>query len=69
SILSEAKGYDLILIGPTEEPVFTNFLVGTFPERVARGAEVTVMMVKRRSSPIHSFVRRALIEPTHLKPL
>ena len=69
SILSEAKGYDLIVIGATEEPVFTNFLVGTFPERVARGAEVTVMMVKRRSSPIHSFVRRALIEPTHLKPL
>jgi nucleotide-binding universal stress UspA family protein len=69
SILLEAKGYDLIVIGATEEPVFTNFLVGTFPERVARGAEVTVMMVKRRSSPIHSFVRRALIEPTHLKPL
>ncbi len=69
SILSEAKGYDLIVIGATEEPVFTNFLVGTLPERVARGAEVTVMMVKRRSSPIHSFVRRALIEPTHLKPL
>ncbi len=69
TILSEAQGYDLIVIGATEEPVFTNFLVGTFPERVARGAKVTVMMVKRRSSPIHSFVRRALIEPTHLKPL
>lgn len=69
SILLSAKGYDLIVIGATEEPVFTNFLVGTFPERVARGAEVTVMMVKRRSSPIHSFVRKALIEPTHLKPL
>lgn len=69
SILSSAKGYDLIVIGATEEPVFTNFLVGTFPERVARGAEVTVMMVKRRSSPIHSFVRRALIEPTQPKPL
>ena len=69
SILSSAKDYDLIVIGATEEPVFTNFLVGTLPERVARGAEVTVMMVKRRSSPIHSFVRKALIEPTHLKPL
>jgi nucleotide-binding universal stress UspA family protein len=69
SILSSAKGFDLIVIGATEEPVFTNFLVGTLPERVARGAEVTVMMVKRRSSPIHSFVRKALIEPTHLKPL
>ncbi len=69
SILSSAKDYDLIVIGATEEPVFTNFLVGTLPERVARGAEVTVMMVKRRSSPIHSFVRKALIEPTHPKPL
>jgi APA family basic amino acid/polyamine antiporter len=69
TILEESKGYDLIVIGATEEPLFKNLLVGTMPERIARGADVTVMMVKRRSSPLHSFVRKAILEPTVPKPL
>jgi CIC family chloride channel protein len=69
TILEESKGYDLIVLGATEEPLFKNLLVGTMPERIARGANVSVMMVKRRSSPLHSFVRRAILEPTVPKPL
>ena len=69
SILAQSEGYDLIVIGASEEPLFRNFLVGRLPERIARAAEVTVMMVKRRSSPLHSFVRQALLEPTQPKPL
>ncbi|MGD2058386.1 MAG: amino acid permease [Anaerolineales bacterium] len=69
TILEQSKGYDLIVLGASEEPVFRNFLVGTGPERVARGAEMTVMMVKRRSSPIHSLMRKAILEPTKPKPL
>jgi CIC family chloride channel protein len=68
-ILEQSPGYDLIVLGASEEPVFRNFLVGTGPERVARGAEMTVMMVKRRSSPIHSLMRKAILEPTKPKPL
>jgi CIC family chloride channel protein len=69
TILEESKGFDLIVLGATEEPLFKNLLVGTMPERIARGADVTVMMVKRRSSPLHSFVRQAILEPTVPKPL
>ncbi len=69
TILAQSEGYDLIVIGASEEPLFKNFLVGRLPERIARAAEVTVMMVKRRSSPLHSFVRQALLEPTQPKPL
>jgi amino acid transporter/nucleotide-binding universal stress UspA family protein len=69
TILEESQGHDLIVMGATEEPLFKNLLVGTMPERIARGANVTVMMVKRRSSPLHSFVRRAILEPTVPKPL
>lgn len=69
SILENSQGYDLIVIGASEEPLFQNFLVGRLPERIARRAEVTVMMVKRRSSPLHSFVRQTLLEPTRPKPL
>jgi amino acid transporter/nucleotide-binding universal stress UspA family protein len=69
AILEESKDYDLIVIGASEEPVFRNFMVGTLAERVARDAEVTVMMVKRRSSPLHSFVRQTILEPTIPKPI
>jgi amino acid transporter/nucleotide-binding universal stress UspA family protein len=68
-ILEASRNYDLVVIGATEEPLFKNFLVGPLPERIARRAKVTVMMVKRRSSPLHSFVRQALLEPTRPKPL
>lgn len=69
TILDCADGCDLIVLGASEEPVFKNLLVGTMTERVARQAHVTVMMVKRRSTPLHSFVRQALLEPTRPKPL
>ena len=68
-ILEKSADYDLIVIGATDEPLFRNFLVGTLPERIARSAKVTVMMVKRRSSPLHSFMRQAILEPTTPKPL
>ena len=69
AILENSQGYDLIVIGATDEPLFKNLLVGTMPERVARRASVTVMMVKRRSGPLQSFVRKAILEPTQPKPL
>lgn len=68
-ILDYSEGYDLIVIAASDEPLFKNLLVGTMSERIARRAKVTVMMVKRRSSPLHSFVRQAILEPTTPKPL
>lgn len=69
AVLQHAEEHDLIVMGATEEPLFRNFLVGRLTERIARRAPVTVVMVKRRSSPLHSFVRQALLEPTEPKPL
>jgi nucleotide-binding universal stress UspA family protein len=69
TILEESKGNDLIILPATDEPLFKNLLVGTMTERIARNADVTVIMVKRRSSPLHSFVRQAILEPTVPKPL
>ena len=43
---------------------FENILVGNVPEQVARRADVTVVMVKRRSSPIHDFLRKTVLEPS-----
>jgi nucleotide-binding universal stress UspA family protein len=69
AILEAGEGYDLIVIGASDEPLLRNFMVGTLAERVARGAKVTVMMVKRRSSPLHSFFRQTILEPTTPKPI
>lgn len=69
AIIEESEGFDLIVVPASDEPLFKNLLVGTRSERIARRASVTVMMVKRRSSPLHSFVRQALLEPTTPKPL
>ncbi len=64
AILEEAKAHDMIVMGASHEPLFQNILVGTVPEQVARRAETTVIMVKRRSSPVHRFLRQTVLEPS-----
>lgn len=70
TILEFAKGdentpaYDLVVIGATNEPLFKNLLVGNISARVARDAQVTVIVVKRRSSAFHSLLRQTVLEPT-----
>ena len=64
AILEESQAHDLVIIGASQEPLFENILVGNVPEQVARRAPITVIMVKRRSSPIHSFLRQTVLEPT-----
>jgi CIC family chloride channel protein len=56
--------YDLIVLGATNEPLFKNLLVGGIIEKVAREADVTVIMVKRRSSPLHSILRQTVLQPS-----
>jgi len=56
--------YDLIVIGATNEPLFRNLMVGNLVRKVAEDAEVTVVVVKRRSSPLHSFLRQTVLEPS-----
>jgi nucleotide-binding universal stress UspA family protein len=63
TVLREAEGYDLIVIGASEEPLFRNLLMGNVAEEVAKRASVTVMIVKRRSSRIHSFLRQTVLGP------
>jgi amino acid transporter/nucleotide-binding universal stress UspA family protein len=64
SIIRESTLHDLVVIGAGEEPLFQNILVSTIPEQVARQADVTVIMVKRRSGPVHRWLRQTVLEPT-----
>jgi len=63
TVLAEAEGYDLIIVGASEEPLFRNLLLGNIPQQIARRASVTVIIVKRRSGRIHSFLRQTVLEP------
>jgi amino acid transporter/nucleotide-binding universal stress UspA family protein len=55
---------DLIVIGATDEPLFRNLLFGNIAEEVAKRAKVTVIVVKRRQSAFHSFLRQTVLEPS-----
>jgi nucleotide-binding universal stress UspA family protein len=63
TVLAQAEGHDLIIIGATEEGLFRNLLVGNIAEQVAKRAEVTVIIVKRRSGLIRSLLRQTVLEP------
>jgi APA family basic amino acid/polyamine antiporter len=69
TVVEQSEGYDLIVLGATEEPLFKNLLLGRLPERIARDADVTVVVVKRASGALHSLVRQTVLEPTIPKPL
>jgi CIC family chloride channel protein len=53
---------DLIVIGATEEPIFKNLLFGNIPDQIAKSAKITVVIVKRRRSQLHTFVRSVIHE-------
>jgi nucleotide-binding universal stress UspA family protein len=55
---------DLIVIGSADEPLFRNLLVGNVADQVANRAKVTVIVVKRRQSAFHSFLRQTVLEPS-----
>jgi len=57
-ILAEAKRYDLMLLGASEESLFDRFLFGTVPERIARRSPVPVMIAKRRARLPQFWLRR-----------
>jgi basic amino acid/polyamine antiporter, APA family len=66
SVIEEAEtgDYDLIVVGATEEPLFRNLLMGSISSQIAKRAPMTTIMVKRRSSPLHSFLRQTVLEPS-----
>jgi hypothetical protein len=64
TILKESASHDLIVIGAKKERLFENALIGGISEIVATEATVPVIMVKRRSSPMHNWLRQTVLEPT-----
>lgn len=73
SILSAAEGMDgeepcdLIVIGATQEPLFKNLLVGNVVSQITKKATMSVIMVKTRSSRLHSFLRQTVLPASNGK--
>ena len=63
TVLAEAEGYDLLVVGASEEPLFRNWLMGNIPDQIAKRASVTVIIVKRRSGRIYSFLHQTILGP------
>jgi amino acid transporter/nucleotide-binding universal stress UspA family protein len=64
AILTKSNGYDMVVMGATEEPLFQNLLTGSIPARVAKQAGITVIIVKRRSGLIRSMLRQTVLPPS-----
>ncbi len=60
-ILKEAEqGYDLLVIGASEQWFLRNWLFGAIPDVVAERARCSVLLVKKRESPTVSWLRRTI---------
>jgi APA family basic amino acid/polyamine antiporter len=56
-ILTQAIGYDLLLVGAAKRRPFDRILLGNIPERLAAQCPKTVIMIKRRD-PLEAILRR-----------
>jgi len=64
TILRASAGHDLIVMGATEEPLLKNRLTGGISAQVAKNADITVMIIKRRSSVLKSVLRQTVLAPS-----
>ena len=56
----DQDGYDLIVIGASEEWFLKNLLFGSIPDQIANGAPCSVLMVRKREPSAVSWLRRTL---------
>ncbi len=68
TILEQAEGYDLIVVGASPEPLFHNLMVGDIAQQISRKAHVSVVVVKVRSGPLHSFLRQTVLPSSSRVP-
>jgi nucleotide-binding universal stress UspA family protein len=60
ALIRAAADYDLIVLGASNEGVFSNVLFGEIPEKVARYSQSPVMIVQRYEGQVKSLVKRVM---------
>ncbi|MBU1661448.1 MAG: TIGR00341 family protein, partial [Chloroflexi bacterium] len=67
-IVEEAGGYDLVLLGASEEGLFDQFVFGSIPQQIAARVPKTAIMVRRYGGPTEFWIRKLMRGLSHLFP-
>jgi APA family basic amino acid/polyamine antiporter len=59
-IVREAEGYDLVLLGASEEALFDRFVFGSIPQQIAARVPKTVIMVREYSGLTELWIRKLI---------
>jgi len=60
TLVKTAPEYDMVVLGASEEGLFSNVLFGEIPERIARYSKTPVMIVKRFEGEVKSLITRIM---------
>jgi uncharacterized hydrophobic protein (TIGR00271 family) len=67
-IVREAAGYDLVLLGASEEGLFDQFIFGSIPQQIAARVPKTAIITKRYGGPTEFWIRKLMRGLLHLFP-
>ncbi|MFC1975243.1 TIGR00341 family protein [Chloroflexota bacterium] len=67
-ICTEAREYDVTMVGASNESVFSQILFGTFPQQVAKQNKGTTIIVKKFDGRFGSVLRRVWWQVNNLVP-
>jgi len=59
-IVREAEGYDLVLLGASEEGLFDQFVFGSIPQQIAARASKTAVIVRHYGGPAEFWARKLM---------
>jgi uncharacterized hydrophobic protein (TIGR00271 family) len=59
-IVREAEGYDLVLLGASEEGLFDQFVFGNIPQQIAARVPKTAVIVRRYGGPTEFWTRKVI---------
>jgi len=59
-IVREAEGYDLVLLGASEEGLFDQFVFGSIPQQIAARVSKTAVIVRRYGGPAEFWARKLM---------
>jgi APA family basic amino acid/polyamine antiporter len=67
-IVEEAAGYDLVLLGASEEAMFDRFVLGSMPQQIAARVPKTVIMVREYGGLTEFWIRKLIRGVLNLFP-
>jgi uncharacterized hydrophobic protein (TIGR00271 family) len=67
-IVREAEGYDLVLLGASEEGLFDQLVFGSIPQQIAARVPKTAVIVRRYGGPTEFWTRKLMRGLLHLFP-